>query len=313
MDQAQEQSPSIRDRIGSLLASQEQPQEPQEAPQEAPQEEVVEATPQEPEKPQEVVETDPTANWETVEMDGETLQVPPKFAKAFMQERDYTQKRQADADYRKVVESRERALNTREQSMAQLAPLYIQAHAMEQAVQQYQRLDWNAIQDPAELLNRKTDYALLLQQRQDLHRQIEGATQRFQQESHQALVKTAEAAAPVIKRAIPDWSAEKDATLTKFALDHGASAEELMGLASRPWAVVLLEKARKFDELQAQRAQLPRKANPSPVAKPGAKPSAQSSEQALYRKNLEQFRKSGGKDAGALRSVIKAKLARLGS
>ncbi len=310
-DQGETQSASIKERIGALLTA--PPEQPQEAPVEQEPQEAApdEQTPQGTEPEQEAQEADPAAGWVEVEVDGERLQVPPKFEKAFMQERDYTQKRQADAEFRKALEARAQAVEFQAQSLAQLQPLYAQAQFMEQALQNAQRTDWDALRqnDPLEYANKKADYAALLQQRADLHRTIEGAQQQIGQQRNAAMAQAAQAALPIIRKAIPDWGAEKDAQLTKFALDQGASPEELTGLAVRPWAIVLLEKARKYDELQASKAQLPRQVKPlSPVAKPGAKVNVQNAQAASYRKNQETFRKSGGKDKDALRALIKARI-----
>jgi hypothetical protein len=312
-DQGETQSPSIRDRIGAFLRP--ETQQPQEEPvAEVPQEEVVtgEEAPQVAEEAPEAPVADPTADWAEVEVDGEMLQVPPKFAKAFMQERDYTQKRQADAEYRKALEVREYATQVREQSMAQLQPLYAQAQIMEGAVQQWQRFDWEALRanDPLEYAAKRADYAALLQQRGDLHRHIEGAHQNLSQQNESALAQAIAASQPIIRKAIPDWGADKDSAVTRYALEAGASPFELRQyVATRPWAVVALEKARKYDELQASKAQLPKQTKPlSPVAKPGAKPTVQNVVAASYRKNQETFRKSGGKDKAALRALIKAKV-----
>lgn len=310
-DQAPEQSqPSIKDRIGALFT----PETPQEqpdpnAPEAVAETEVVEQEPQAAETQEEAPEADPTADWKEVALDdGEKIAVPPKFEAAFMQQRDYTQKTQALADQRRLVEQREQFVQTHEQTLQQLTPLFAQAASMDQALQNYQRIDWNALyqQDPMEHNAKKADYAVLLQQRQELNQTIAKGKAYLDQQRQAAMAQAAQAALPVIKRSVPDWGPEKDAQLTKFALDAGAIPEELMGLATRPWAIVLLEKARKYDELQASRAQLPKAKSNSPVAKPGAKPTLQSSEAASYRKAQEQLRKSKGKDSSALRALIKA-------
>lgn len=314
-DQGESQSqPSIKDRIGALLTSQEQPAQP-EAEVEAPQQEAQE--PAQAEAPEQVEAQEPEAekatpdDWVEIELEGEKLQVPPKWQKAFLQERDYTQKRQADADYRRTVEAREQGLQVREQALQALQPLYAQAQNIEATLQGYQRLDWDSLRvnDPLDYSTKRADYAALLQQRADLHRNIEQGHAYVNQKSQESLAAQVRAAEPLIRKAIPDWGPEKDAQLTRYAIDSGASPAEITGLAARPWAIPLLEKARKYDELQASKAQLPKRVQQlSPVAKPGAKPTVANAEHALYRKNIEQFRKSGGKDKAALRAVIRAKL-----
>lgn len=314
-DQGETQSqPSIRDRIGSMLASQEQPAQA-EAP--AEQEEVAAQEPLQTEpqaeetQPQEAPEATPD-DWVEVELDGEKMQVPPKWHKAFMQEKDYTQKRQADADRARITEAREQGLQVREQALQALQPLYSQAHAMESAVQQLNRLDWDALRanDPVEYSAKRADYAALLQQRADLQRHIEQGHAYVNQQVQQSIAAQVKAAEPLIRKVVPDWGPEKDLKLTRLALEKGASPMELQSfVATRPWAIELMDAASKWYELQASKAQLPKRAqNLSPVAKPGAKPTHVSVEAASYRKNQEQFRKSGGKDANALRALIKAKL-----
>jgi hypothetical protein len=163
--------------------------------------------------------------------------------------------------------------------------------------------------DPLAYSTQRADYATLMQQRGYLAQQIEQGQGYLMQQRQAAMQQAVQAATPVIRKAIPDWSAEKDAELTRYAIQSGATPDVLLGLAAQPWAVVALEKARKYDELQASRAQLPKKVqNLSPVAKPGAKPTAISSGEASYRKNMDALQKSKGKDRNALRAVLKAHL-----
>ena len=314
-DQGESQSqPSIRDRIGAVLSPpQEQAPEPpeQEAPLEAqePTQAAPEAEVEAP--PQEAPEAAPE-DWVEIEVNGKALQVPKEFEKAFMQERDYTQKRQADADRARIIEAREQGVQVREQALQALQPLYSQAHAMESAVQYFNKLDWDALRanDPVDFGVKRADYAALLQQRADLHQQINQGHNWISQQAQQSLAQQIAAAAPLIKKAVPDWSPEKDQKLTKLALDKGATPFELQNfVATRPWAIELMDAASRWYELQASKAQLPKKTfASSPVAKPGAKPTHQSSESALYRKNIETFRQSKGKDGKSLRALIKAKL-----
>ncbi len=148
-----------------------------------------------------------------------------------------------------------------------------------------------------------------MQQRQEIQNHIGQGQQYLAQQRQYATAEAVKAAEPIIRKAVPDWGPEKSNALGNFALKHGASAAELSGLAARPWAVILMEKARLYDELQASKAQLPKKVQHlSPVAKPGAKSSVESSGQASYRKNIETLRKSGGKDKRSIRALIKAKL-----
>ena len=313
-DQGESQSqPSIRDRIGAVLSPPtEQAPEPEQVV-EQPQADEVAAEAQEPEV-QEVQETepDPTADWVEVELEGDKIVIPPKFREAFLKNADYTQKTQALADQRRVIEQRAQALQVQEQTLQQLQPLYAQGQMVENAIQQFQRIDWETLRqtDPVDYAAKRADYAALTQQRQELLQHVSRGQEYLAQQRQAAIAEAAKAAEPVIRKAIPDWGPEKDSKLTQFALKQGATADELRGLAVRPWAVVLLDMAMKYQDLQAKKAELPKQVKHlSPVAKPGAKSTVQTSDQASFRKAQEQLRKSGGKDPGALRALIRAKLA----
>lgn len=313
-DQAQGQSElSTRERIGALLGTP-QEQTPADPPEPSGADPVETEQPQQQAEPEsEVPETDPTEGWQEIEVEGEKLLVPPKFAKGFMQERDYTQKRQADAEYRKAIEAREQGVVLRERALQALQPLYVQGQQVEAQIQAMNRLDWEALRqsDPLEYTTKRGDYSLLVQQRQMLAQNIERGLQHLGAQQQHLLAKAVNDATPVIKRSVPDWGTnEAGQRFMKYGQGIGMTPQEMMGVAATPWAVVALEKARKYDELQAGTAQLPKKiANASsPVAKPGAKPTALAAGEASYRKNQEAFRKSGGKDKDALKALIKAKL-----
>lgn len=310
-DQGESQSLSIKDRIGAVLSP---PQEQAEPPEQSPVETEQPATENQEVESQEVqaTEPDPTADWEEVELDGDKIVIPPKFRDAFLKNADYTQKTQTLAEQRRIVEQRAQSLQVQEQTLQHLQPLYAQGQMLEATIQQYQKLDWAAIQanDPVDYATKRADYAALTQQKQELLQHINQGQQYLNQQRQSAMAEAAKAAEPIIRKAIPDWGPDKDAKLTHFALKNGATAEELRGLAIRPWAVVLMDMAMKYQDLQAKKAELPKQVKHlSPVAKPGAKPSAMSADGASYRKNQEQLRKSGGKDPGALRALIRAKLA----
>lgn len=307
-DQAQGQSeqPSIKDQIGALLSPPEPEQTIEQPVVEVPQEGEV---PQTAETQAEVPETDPTANWEEVEVNGVRVQVPPEVAKGVMQERDYTQKTQALADERRAVEANRQAVQIQQAAMAQVQPLVTAVMQIDQQMQAYQRIDWDTLRanDPLDYSTKRADYAALAQHRQEVTNRLNQAGAYFDQQAKIAIARAAAAAAPAIKRLVPDWSPEKVSTLEKYAVKEGYTPHELLQMSSRPHAVSTLEKARKWDELQAKTAQLPKKVSGlSPVAKPGAR--AADPQQASFRTAIERVKTSGGKDKNAIRAAIAAKL-----
>lgn len=110
-----------------------------------------------------------------------------------------------------------------------------------------------------------------------------------------------------------DWSdhgkRNKDyAALSAFALQEGAKPEELRGLV-RPWMIRVMDKAAKYDALQASKGKVAKMIADKPrVVKPGAKVSHQAAGQSAIQNAHARLKSSGNlADAVALLRTMRTK------
>nr|PZN71122.1 MAG: hypothetical protein DIU57_21390 [Pseudomonadota bacterium] len=183
---------------------------------------------------------------EEVEYEGQKYRVPKPLKSAIMMHADYTRKTQEVAEQRKALEQQrqqfEQYVKVQQEHIKDLARL----HALDEQLEQYRNLNWDQIwqQDPTQHSRLIQQFNLLKDARERLVGEI---TQRDQQralEAQQELAKRAEESRAYLMREIPEWSAEYDAKLTKFALDAGFQPDEIKGLAvNNPRAVKMLHLA----------------------------------------------------------------------
>jgi hypothetical protein len=98
------------------------------------------------------------------------------------------------------------------------------------------------------------------------------------------------------------------AALSSFALKEGARPEELRGL-TRPWMIRVMDKAAKYDALQASKGKVAKMIADKPkVVKPGAKVSHQAAGQSAIQNAHARLKTSGNlADAVALLRTMRAK------
>ncbi len=98
------------------------------------------------------------------------------------------------------------------------------------------------------------------------------------------------------------------AALSAFALQEGARPEELRGL-TRPWMIRVMDKAAKYDALQASKGKVAKMIADKPrVVKPGAKVSHQAAGQSAIRHAHDRLKSSGNlADAVALLRTMRSK------
>jgi hypothetical protein len=233
-----------------------------------------------------------------VEYDGETYKVPPALKDAVMRQADYTRKSQEVAAKVRELEAQTESFNrqrelqeaTREQSL-ELAKVddYLAAFSqvnweqlMQEDPQEFQRLDWN---------RRK-----LVEQRQHIASQIAQAEQEAFQKQREDYAKRKEQALQQVSRAIPGWNRETAEKLKEYGLQAGFSEARLKTLVD-PTDIVTLDKARRWDELQAARKQTKKpkaevKDPPTPLktkSAPAKKPMAKMSQKEWLRERERQL------------------------
>lgn len=216
-------------------------------------------------------DADPKDELVEVEFEGEHFNVPPKLKDALLRQSDYSRKMNAVAatekDYAQRMESAEKLIEGAEQ----LAKVKAEALSLDVQLKQFETVDWTALEqsDPARSAVLAVKFLRLQQARADAtaaEKSIDAALVDGRKKALQA--KQAEML-KVLAKDFPAWGDEAGARVTTYAKSVGYSDEEIGRIADAR-LVIALDKARKFDAIQAGKAAAQGKVRDAqPVAKPG--------------------------------------------
>lgn len=201
-----------------------------------------------------------------VEIGGKTYKVHPELRDGIMLKADYTRKTQEVAEQRKALEAR-----ITEAAQVSDAERNAHAHmiAIDAALEQYQTVDWDALerQNPTEAHRHFRNFTLLQQQRGTAETQLKGATEKREAETQRLDAERFAQSMTELKAAIPDWSEAKAVELRNFAVEHfGFTEEDYRGGLLDPRAIRLLNTA-----FAAVKSAQPKPKPAAQVAKPAAK------------------------------------------
>lgn len=299
LEQSPQEAPSIEDRMLALV-------EPEPEEETAPQDNAEEAAePEETDTPDEG-EEQVEAEGETaepdlveIEVDGESYQVPEALKDKIMLQADYTRKTQEVAEQRRQVETAQLQLQQAAQLQQQSLAEYAQLMALDNQLQQYQNLDWNALyeSDPAEFVRLKEARRDLMDNRTGLASQITSKQQQQFTEQQQLRAKAVEEGSKILAKEIPNWNTEMARTLNSFAVEKFGFTPEEVNQVIDPRVVKLLHKAYLYDKTQSNKPLTDKRvANLPKVSKPGstAQKTVAQSREADARKALK---KTGSIDA----------------
>lgn len=158
--------------------------------------------------------------------DGQKYQIPKAIEGGVLRNKDYTQKRQADADFRKKLEAREADLELRSKATDEELEARADLKALDKRLTDYAKLtpeDWqyHAAQDPLGTENAWREYQILKEQRGELAKKLETTqTERTAKAEHDLANRVQETIA-FAQKEIPGWKPELTDTLVKYALESG--------------------------------------------------------------------------------------------
>lgn len=245
----------------------------------------------------------------TVTIDGKTEKVTLKEARdGYQRQADYQRKTQALAEQRREAEA------IRQAAEAEKASYALAVSALRQEMEKFipQEPDWQRLHEDDPI-----NFPIIEKQWRDYKAQLEAVKQqeaainaqrtRDQQEQLKQIV---EEGRKYIFEKMPEWKDESkwreaQGRLREYGKTVGYSDEELAA-ATDPRAILVLEKARKYDALQANRP-LPKKAEAPKPLRAGSL--ASSPRQATDVAKVKQRLKSTGhvNDAAALFAMLDRK------
>ena len=255
-EQPETESPSIEDR----LMAQFEPEQPEaEAPPEQ-QEEAQEAAP----------ESEAQPEFQEIEFEGKTYQVPPELKDALLRQSDYTKKTTEVSERQRALEQKELQLKAVENERKFHETVKSDINAIQKIdfqIEQWKSVDVTGMSSE-ELWKISRQVDQLKDQRAQLSNAINSKWQGFQQEQ-QGLMQQARAKAEEhVSKSVKGWGPEVQKALTDYGVSQGYTSEELSQLSFDARYVSTLWKAHQFDKLQAQQVQ--GKVRSVPTVKPGS-------------------------------------------
>ena len=225
----------------------------------------------------------------------------PKTLKAHIDElkagnlrnEDYTQKTQSVAEQRKALEAERQEFVQRQQFQQQHLDRVAEVKALDRQLEQYQKLDWNAITDadPVQAMKLERQMRELQTQREGTVRELNETVAKATTEQQQATARQLMAAREQLARDIKGFGTpEVTKALTETGKAFGFKPEELANV-NDPRAIKLLHEAYLYRKLVADKQK-----EVKPEVKPitrigGAAATAQKSPSDMSDKEFAAWRK----------------------
>ena len=206
---------------------------------------------------------------EEIEHDGERYKIPRKLKDAFLRQADYTVKTQTLADQKREFEAAQQQFAAQRQFQQDHIKAVARVMSIDERLEQFQKLDWNALTDadPVQALKLDRQMRDLQQQRAAQIADIQSTTARQQGETEQATARRLQDAAEQLKREIPGFGSEVlTKALTETGKAFGYKPEELAQV-SDPRAVKLLHEAYLYRKLVAERKAPEAKSTVTPITR----------------------------------------------
>lgn len=232
-----------------------------------------------PETNDEAQDTDPVEapevdDSEEIDHEGEKYKLPKKLAEEWkngrLRQQDYTVKTQDLAKQKTEFETAQQEFVARQQFQQQHIQAVAKVMAIDERLEQFQKLDWNALTDadPVQALKLDRQMRELQQQRAQ---QVDGLQQsqaKLTFEQQQATARRQQEAREELSKDIPGFgTAEVQKQLLEVGKAAGYKQEELANVQD-PRAVKLLHKAYLYDQLIAKaKAPVTTSANITPITR----------------------------------------------
>ena len=297
-------------------ASHEEEQVEDEAPEESEEEVSEEAEYEdEGEQEEEASDSEEEPQYYRVKIDGEELEVTlEELQSGYQRQQDYTRKTQALAEERKTYEGKMSELEQTQATLMQNAQVVNEMLNAE--LKQFESVDWAKLKadDPVGYVQKQLEMQEVQKKQYELREHVQSAyeqNQKAQMEERQRFVEMERKEA---LKQFPQWKddakrMDHQRRIVEYATSLGYSDQELQSIvATRD--LLVLDKARQWDEYQKTKQQVTQKKSaPSvrKVVKSKGKPSESTSRKKVVSERRERLRKSGSlRDAAQLMAEMQA-------
>lgn len=234
-------------------------------------EEVEQQAPQ-PEETEQVADGEAPAAEEfaEVEVDGQRYQVPKPLEKAFLAQKDYTQKTQTVAQRERefnVLQERVRLDGIQQAFEREMAPDLQKLNAYREVLKQ--PVDW-ASMPMEEMVRHRAQRDTWKEEAETLERSLSQRYQQFGDKQQQSLNELKTKALDTVSKQLQGWGENSVKDLKDYGKSEGYSDVELAHIEADPRHIRTLHKAREYDKLMASKAKAVQTATKAPpMVKPG--------------------------------------------
>lgn len=261
----------------------------------------------EPGEPGEAPPQEPKEKEVEVEIDGEIYLVPEKISHRFIQHADYTRKTQDIAELRRVTTAEREVYAAEKQFEQAVAAERKQAALLDAQIEQFKTVDWSKY-EAGDLMKLRANLDMLKDARAEIETSIKAKRGEFDQKLNSIRAESIISGNRYIETHITGFDQGKRHKLYAYGIREGYTAPEMDNLID-PRLVVTLWKASQWDELQAQKPGVTKRASSAaPTIKPGAaNRNQQATADAQYRKAL-QSAKSPAERSKVVQKRLEGKL-----
>lgn len=262
----------------------------------------------------EEVEEPSVTDYYQVKVNGEELEVTlDELQSGYQRQKDYTKKTQEVAEQRKEFESKQAELQQLQENFMNQAVLANEV--LNRDLKKFETVDWETLKvtDPTEYVAKQVEMQDIKQRQGELQQQAQQVYEHNLKVQEAERLKHVEAERKKTLEVFPEWKDQKKAeagqlAIVEFARAQGYHDQELANVVNAR-DLMILDKARKYDELIAQKGSISqKKTKPSvrKVIKPkGTAPKSTGKARAVKAKK-DQLRKSGSlRDAASLMHEMK--------
>ena len=243
-----------------------------------------------------------------VTVDGEEVGVNlEELMKGYSRQSDYTKKTQQVAEDRREIESLQEKYNSEIAQIQAERNQYVQmlGNIVQQSsgeLEKFTNVDWQSLKenDPIEYVTKREEFREAQEKIQGIQQQQAQAQRAQQAEMSRARATTLQEERGKLIEALPEMGSDearpgKVKELQTYALGQGFTQEELDGLIDHR-SVIVLEKARKYDEMQKANPKAKKLKNKPRVIRSGTGTTKKDSLKSKRNEQMKRLQQSGRVD-----------------
>lgn len=172
-----------------------------------------------------------------IELNGKKYQIPAELKDGYLMQSDYTRKTQEVAEQRKAIEARQAEIEQMGQVSEREMQAKVELHSINQRLEQYGQVDWNAWQDEDPISAQKgwIEYQQLERKAGHIGQQLQQVQSHRSEMAKQDTANRLQETRAFAEKNIKGWTPEIDAKVTEFATTElGFPVETLVGAYSPP-------------------------------------------------------------------------------